>query len=80
MCTYHKICVLLTFFNCKNKKKQSELQPLLLIQIDEKNMQLGSVYCQVAAALSITGKTAKILKTIRLEILIFETLGLERDN
>jgi hypothetical protein len=43
-------------------------------------MQLGSVYCQVAAALSITGKTAKILKTIRLEILIFETLSLERDN
>jgi len=59
--------VLLTCFNCKKNKKQSELQPLLLIQIDEKNMQLGSVYYQVAVALSITGKNANILKTIRLK-------------
>ena len=37
-------------------ENRSELQPLLLLEIDKKNMHLGCIYYQVAAALNIWGK------------------------
>jgi len=37
-------------------ENRSELQPLLLLEINKKNMHLGSVYYQVAVALNIEEK------------------------